>query len=260
MTAVDVSKVPSIVLAGGKSKPDMIVATGVENRALIQVSGKTMLSHVVDALRSAGSPGICVVGNVGDSPSYRRLDDSGGFVENLFAGCEEFRDSPFVLVSTSDIPFLTRESIVDLVERGSELNADIVYPVVPVAKCYERFPGIKRTAAKIRDGEFTGGNVILARPEFLLSHRDRITRAYAARKSPLRLAIMLGLGTVARFALSLTGWRNVIAIEHLESAVSRLLGGQARALISSYPEIATDIDKPEDLEAIKNLDAGGMRR
>src|SRR5262249_44752047 len=104
---------------------------------------------------------------------------------------------------------------------------------------------------------FTGGNVILAKPAFLLTHRDRITNAYAARKSPLKLAVMLGLGTVARFALSLTGLRQILAISHLEMAASRLLDGTARALISPYPEIATDIDKPEDLAAIKLLTTAG---
>src|ERR1041385_8556923 len=92
--------------------------------------------------------------------------------------------------------------------------------------------------------------MMLMRPDFLLSHRDRIASAYAARKTPLKLAMMLGPGTVGRLALSIAGVRSALSIPALELAAGRLLGGTARAYISSYPEIATDIDRPSDLEAV----------
>ncbi len=232
----------------------MVAKTGVHNRALIPVGGKTMLDCVVSAfLEAPVIEQIFVVGDLPASKSYRTVGDHGGFVENLYAGLDDSGTAPLVVISTADVPFLTSEAVEDLVERGRELDAEIVYPIVPVEACYDRFPGIKRTAVKLRGGRFTGGNLILARPEFLLRQRAHIAAVYGARKSPLKIARMLGIGTVLRFAGSQTIWPGLLNIAGLERTVSRMVGGKARALISPFPEIATDIDRVEDLEAIEGL-------
>src|SRR5258706_2191159 len=175
--------VPAVILAGGIAKPDFVAKTGHINRALVVINGRTMLDRVVGALREAPSVGaITVVGNLPASGGFTSVKDHGGFVENIFAGVESSAPSSYILIATVDIPFITGEAIQDLVERGAALGADIVYPIVAVAECYKRFPGIKRTAVKLREGEFTGGNLVLARPEFLRKHRAHITQVYAARK------------------------------------------------------------------------------
>lgn len=239
-------------MAGGKAKPEIVAATGLTNRALIPVNGRPMLACVVEALRGAETIGpVTVIGDLPDSAEYDRIADLGGFVENLFAGLEACGDAEYALVATADLPFLTAESVDDFVRGARALNADVIYPVVPVEECYRRFPAVKRTAASLRDGKLTGGNLVLMRPRFMLEHRDRIAGAYAARKSPLRLALLLGLGTTLRAAIALTVAPNLLSVAQLERAVGRLLGGTARATISSYPELATDIDRPSDLAAIQ---------
>jgi hypothetical protein len=249
-----VAPIPTVVLAGGRARPDLEAATGQSNRALVVVNGKPLLRHVVDAVQAAAFGPITVVGSVPESADYRRLPDSGGFVENVFAGLSAHTEAPFVLIATSDLPFLTGEAIADFV-RGAILCAEesaagFVWPVVPVARCYARFPGIRRTALKIREGAFTGGNLALVRPKFLLAHRPRIAAAYAARKSPARLAWMLGLGTLGRLALSQKVAPGLLTIPLLEKKASRLMGGPIRAYISDYPEIATDLDRPSDFAAL----------
>jgi GTP:adenosylcobinamide-phosphate guanylyltransferase len=242
-------------MAGGKAKPEIVAATGLTNRALIPVNGRPMLSYVVGALCEAKTTdSVTVIGDLPDSEEYNRIGDCGGFVENLFAGLEACGDADIALVATADLPFLTAASVDDFVRGAAALNADVVYSVVPVEECYRRFPGVKRTAASLRDGKLTGGNLVLMRPRFMLEHRDRIAEAYAARKSPLRLALMLGLGTTARAAVALTVAPKLLSVAQLERAVGRLLGGTARAYVSSYPELATDIDRPSDLEAIQSND------
>jgi GTP:adenosylcobinamide-phosphate guanylyltransferase len=245
--------IPAVIMAGGKAKPDIVEATGVTNRAMIPVNGRPMLSYVVDALQQAECVArITVVGDLDDSAAYQRVGDQGGFVENLFAGLETCRDADYALVATADLPFLTAASVDDFVANGIRLGADVVYSVVPVEECYKRYPGIKRTAASLRDGKLTGGNLVLMRPKFMLAQRERIAEAYGARKSPLRLALMLGLGTTLRAAAALTMAPSLLSVARLESAVGRLLGGTARAYISNYPELATDIDRLSDLEAVNS--------
>lgn len=246
------SAVPAVILAGGKAKPDIVALTGVDNRALIPVRGRTMLDWVVEALReSENVEDITVVGDLPASPEYGSVADQGDFVGNVFGGIHAAGDSEYVLVTTVDVPFITAEVVDDFVRNARRLGADIAYPIVQVEKCYERFPGVKRTAIGLKEGRFTGGNMMLMRPEFLLSHRERIASAYAARKSPLKLAMMFGMGTVARLVLSLAGVKSALNLPLLERAAGKVLGGTTRAYISPFPEIATDIDRPSDLEAVE---------
>jgi GTP:adenosylcobinamide-phosphate guanylyltransferase len=272
---------PCVILAGGQAKPDLQALIGQTNRALAVVRGKSLLRHVVDAVRAAQpgtehapsavgvgavQPGttseITVIGDLPDSPDYARLPDSGDFVTNLFAGLTAYGKAPLVLIATADLPFLTAPTVAAFVgqatDLASESGAGVIYPVVPVAACYARFPGIRRTALRLREGEYTGGNLALVRPEFLLTHRDRIAAAFAARKSPFRLAVMLGFGTLGRLVASQKLAPRLLSIPFLEARVSRLLGGPARALICDLPELATDLDRPADFAAVEAMhrDAG----
>lgn len=246
---------PCVILAGGKAKPDLQALTGQENRALVVVQGKRMLDTAVEAVRTSGRIGsVAVVGDVPESGDYARLEDQGSFVGNVFAGARYFTDSPYLLFATSDLPFLTGESVAHFVEealkRGEESQAALLYPIISVARCYERFPGVKRTSLKLREGVFTGGNLMLVRPRILAAQQARVAEAYAARKSPLRLATMLGMGTVIRLLLSQTLSPNLLTIPFLEMGVSRVLGAEARAVICEDVEIATDLDRPSDFEAL----------
>ena len=42
-----------------------------------------------------------------------------------------------------------------------------------------------------------------------------------------------------------------LSISHLEQRFCELLGIKARAIISPYPELANDVDKPEDIKLAK---------
>lgn len=253
------NSIPCVVLAGGRAKPEMEAVIGHSNRALALFRGKTLLCRVVDALREADpQSAICVVGNVPEDVAYKRRPDSGEFVGNVLAGVREFEQHPFVLITTSDLPFLTGAVVADLVRQSLTIaqtsGADVLYPVVPVAACYARFPGVKRTAVRLKEGAFTGGNLMLVRPAFVLQREKRLGDLYAARKHPFRLALMLGLGTVARLALAQTLSPAFLSIPQLERSASRLLDGTARALICDMPEIATDLDRPSDFSAVSGKD------
>jgi len=249
---VSVPQVPAIVLAGGQAGPDLAAATGQRCRAMVPVAGKPMVVHVCDALLQATTvSSILVVGDVPAPEGCSQTGDHGGFAENLFAGLRVVGNGELVLVSTCDIPFVTPAAFDDLVRRGVELRADVVYPIVHVAACYRRFPGVKRTSLRLREGVFTGGNAMLVNGAFVRAHADQIASAYAARKSPARLASMIGLGTLARLVGAMTVFPNALELAALEAAVGRLLGGAvARALVSDYPEVATDIDRLTDLQAV----------
>ena len=248
---------PAVVLAGGAAKPEFAARTGVPHRALLRIGESTMMERVVAGLRSAGVVGeVAVITDLQTPPGTVRIGDQGSFQANLFAGVEWAGEAPHVLVSTCDIPFVTGEAIADFVESALAADADLVYSAALVERCQARFPGIRRTAVRLREGALTGGNVVLARPDFMLRHRDRIVGAYGARKSPWRLAAMFGPRMLVRLALNLTVRPGLVSVSELESAAGRALGGRVRAVITDFPELATDIDRPEDAEALWKLSGG----
>lgn len=259
-------RVPIVVLAGGRAGVEMEAATGVSSRALIEIGGKPMLLRVVEALQDSELCGeITVVGKVPPSDYYARLPDKGDFVSNTVSGAVVNGEAPFVLICTCDLPFLTGEAVTDFLtsalEKAAQSGASVIYPVVPVSRCYQRFPGLKRTALKLKEAHFTGGNMMLVRPQFLISQRHRIAAAYRARKSPLRLANMLGWDMIFRLLMSQTLMPHLLTLPLLEKRISQLIAGPARVFVSSYPEIATDLDKPSDYTAVlqifRHLEAGG---
>ncbi len=242
----------AVVLAGGRNSAEMQAATGVSNRALTPIGSQTMLDYVTAALRASPSVGsIYVVGDVPASGEYQQVTGGETLLDNLMAGIHAAEANGYqgrVLVTTSDIPFLTPESVEDFVRRGLESGADFCCPFVSLALCRERFPEMKRTAIKLREGRFTLGNIMLVNPRFLLTHQDTIQRAYDARKSPVQMARLLGLSLLGRLVLAQTISPALLTIQTLEEGVSRLMGGcRAVGIETQYPEIGTDVDKPDDV-------------
>ncbi len=245
--------VDAIILAGGRNSPAMQAIAHTDVRALTPLGTQTMLDYVVQALAAAPSVGrIVVVGTVPISDAYQQIPPGETLMDNLFAGIAAARQggsaSP-VLVSTSDIPFLSPASVDDFVARSLAADADFCYPIIPIGLCRAAYPQMKRTTVRLREGVFTGGNLMLINPDFVQTQRDTLARAYAARKHPLQLGTMLGWGLLARLLLAQTLAPSVLTVPLLEQGVARLLGHgcRTRAIETRYAEIGTDIDSPEDI-------------
>jgi len=243
----------AVVLAGGKNSPEMTEVTETENRALTPLGGRTMLEYVVSALNRAPSVGeIVVVGAVPQSELYRTVTPNDTLLGNLLAGLDAAGDGERVLISTSDIPFLTPDAVEDFLTRALATGADLCCSYVPLALCDAKYPEMKRTAVKLSEGKFTLGNLMLVSPKFLRASEGVITAAYAARKSPVAIARLLGGGLLLRL-LGAQLLPSLLPIKVLEATVSRVLGGRAVGICSAYAEIGTDIDKPADVALARQL-------
>ncbi len=247
-----------VVLAGGKNNPEMAAATGVENRALTPLGSRTMLDCVVSALDAAPSLGrIFVVGAVPRSRLYTAVPGQETLLDNLMAGLMAAGDQERVLVSTSDIPFVTPAALEDFARRAAATGADLCCSYVPLAACLRKYPEMKRTAIRLAEGRFTLGNVMLVNPRFLARHQEAITEAYAARKSPAQMARLLGPSLLARLLGAQIALPGLLSVKKLEAAVSRVLGeAKAVGICSAYAEIGTDVDKPEDVVRARRILAG----
>ena len=77
-------------------------------------------------------------------------------------------------------------------------------------------------------------------------------QGYDARKSPLKLATIVGLGTLFRLILGKV-LPATLPIPALEKAVGKVLQGPVKAIITPYAEIGTDIDSPEQFAELEKL-------
>ena len=146
-----------------------------------------------------------------------------------------------VLVVSADLPWLTTEAINTFIERSPK--AALVYPVIAKEVAERQFPGQKRTYAKLKDGAFTGGNLMLLEPRILPTLLPFVNRAYEGRKNPLSLARLLGF----RFALSFLAGR--LEIRAMERRIGEVLGMEVRAYRSPDASLGADVDRLEHLDS-----------
>ncbi|NJK45333.1 MAG: NTP transferase domain-containing protein [Pleurocapsa sp. SU_196_0] len=239
--------VTAVVLGGGQGDDPLAARFGVPVKALIPIAGEPMAAHVLRALRAGGAKHIVYVGPV--TPDLESLADTvipakGEMLENLQVGLEGIGNAKRVLVATADIPLLTADAVRDVLSRDSGIG--LVYPIVSMITSERMFPGGKRTAARVKEGRFTGGNLFLLEPRLVNDFLPRLRFILENRKNVLKLASMFGLGALVKLTLG------VLSITELEGTVSRILGVPARALITEYAQIGFDVDKEKDLEVVLN--------
>ena len=87
---------------------------------------------------------------------------------------------------------------------------------------------MQRTTLNVREGTFTGGNLMLLNGRVVLDHRETVMQAYAARKKPLQLGGMLGWGLLARIALAQAFSPGLLPISLLEAGCRGCWGAGRR--------------------------------
>jgi CTP:molybdopterin cytidylyltransferase MocA len=243
----------AVVLGGGGPSDRLAATVGAPSKALVPLAGGPLGAYVLQALRASGVVReIVFVGTVNASlrglydvllPSGERLVDS--LALGLGAGLARAGDDRLLVVS-ADIPWWSPEGVRRFVTEAPG-EADLVYPVVREADARRAFPDQPRTFARLADGRVTGGNAVLLRPAAVPPLLPWMDRAYQARKRPWQLAELVGWPTLLRL---LTGRAR---LAELESRVSRILGIDARVLVTDDAAIAADVDAPEHLPSTLSL-------
>ncbi len=251
-------EVDAIILAGGEADPEIKEATGVRNRALIPLQGKPMIAWVIEALRNSGVvENIIVVGPqevldlVGEG--VMKVKEAGSFVENLNAGLSASQAED-VLVLPTDIPLLSPSTVHEFVVNYRRRKVELAYAAVPRGAVEARFPGTRRTYARLKEGAFTGGNMVVAKRELLQRIPDIVSLSFAARKSVLGLARLLGLGFILKFLAGRASLKDV------EERATKILNAPAAAIVLEKPDAAMDVDSLEHLKAVEEALASRENR
>ncbi len=250
------NQVYALLLAGGKSPSEILEATGVKLKALVEILGKPMFTYTLDALLDAEEVNQTLIFCGETCEAFPSLDgevattfSSTGDLADALKGCLDFYESEvggsfwdsLLLISSSDIPLVTAAIVSDFILEARNLNADGVWPIVEKKHIEARFPGSKRTYLKTKQGTFTGGNMFLVKPKALRAKLPLINELFKHRKNPLAMASIFGFGLVFKV---ITGG---ISIPKMEEEMSNRLGVVMRALQSQMAEIAVDVDKVADL-------------
>lgn len=247
----------AIILAGSSHAGVLREYTQVENEALIPIGEKLMVEYVVNALKNVEAINrIVIVGPVqellplyDDDPQVLLAEPGNTQINTLLNGLKVLkpRGDQRLIIVTSDIPLLSSEAVEDFLGQCGELEGELFYPIVPKEINEEKFPGVKRTYIRLREGVFTGGNLFLVQASIIEPCAAKAERLVSLRKSTLALSRQMGLIFIIKYLLQ------ILTIKETEVKVSRLLGVKGFGIISNYPEVGIDVDKPSDLELVRRL-------
>ncbi len=242
-----------IVLAGG-GKGELAKYEGVSCKALIKLGDQEMIRYVLQVLCALKQVERVVV--VGPRDDLLFLQDhypveivaeQGSILQNLMAANRCLNNGRQTIISSADIPMLTVEAMENLLHKCRPFDSDFYYPISSKEHSESRFPGVRRTYVTLQEGTFTGGNVFLVNAAMLDSAVPEIERFLEYRKNPLKMVSLLGAGFALKFITK------KLTIAGLEERFSGLLKLKAQAVISDYPEIGFDIDKPSDLTLARQM-------
>jgi molybdopterin-guanine dinucleotide biosynthesis protein A len=238
-----------VVLAGGGVEPGL--PPDLPTKALLPVGGRPLLAHVLQALGQ--SPGVGRIAVVGPAavqpwlpPGARYVPEEGSLMANVAAALRALGSEAPVLVVASDIPLLTPEAVEEFLAACRADPADFHYAIVPQDAMERAFPGARKTYVTVADGTFTGGSIMLVRPQVVDRVRPLVERLIASRKKPWLLAQAFGWSVVLKFA------SGRLSIAEMMDRVAEMAGIAARAVILPRPEVALDVDagKPHHLALI----------
>lgn len=230
------------ITAGGRADDPFARDLGVTTKALATVRDITMLDRAIVAARATGARRIVVIG--GDAVRAHcgaRVDD---VIDESVDGRENIRramacglDEPLLLCS-SDMPFVTPSAMSDFVERARA--HDLALPLAEADVYEATYPDAPPHVTRLGRDRVANGNVVYFGAGIAPHALEASQRFFDARKSLLRMAVLLGPALVLRFAT------RQLRIAHIEARGSALLRCNVRAIRNASPTLCFDIDSHAD--------------
>lgn len=247
----------AIVTAGGIPLPEdpLYSYTNGNSKAMLDIAGKPMIQWVLDALGDAKQVDNVII--VGLSPKsgvtckkpLHFLSNQGRMLSNIVVGVEKALElnprAEYVLVVSSDIPALEAHMVDWLVETCMAEKVDLYYGVIPREVMETRFPNSKRTYTKLKDMELCGADIHISHVRMATEHLDLWEKLIGHRKSSLKQAAAIGLDT-----LFLLLFRRLTLAEAVQRVTQRI-GITGRAIVWEHAEAGMDVDKPHQLEILR---------
>ncbi|HHX77851.1 MAG TPA: NTP transferase domain-containing protein [Firmicutes bacterium] len=239
----------AVILAGSAGETLLTRQEGVKNKNFIRLGDRLLISYVLDALRELKDliDEIIVVGpeeelkGLSSEYAFTIIPEEGTIGKNIMASYLRGLLQGHFLLVTGDIPLLTAKAVKDFLENCRPYDLDFYYSIIPKEINEAKYPEAKRTYVTLRDGTFTGGNLFVVRAEKIPECLPRVENFISLRKSPVKMVFHLGIPFLLKFVF------RRLTIRDLTNRFKVMIGAQGKAVVTNYPEIGTDLDKPRDV-------------
>src|SRR6056297_3893016 len=239
-------KFDALVIAGGKNDGPLKEFSDKKYESLIEIANKPMVQHVLEAVeRVEVIENIIMVGpeklNEVTSKEYNIIRPEGTLVNNIKRGIESLNENHHIIILTSDIPLVTSDIIKNFIKScQKEKEHDFFYPLISKENNLKKYPEVERTYVHLKEGVFTGGNIVMVSPDIIQGPLDWYDKILNLRKKPFKMSKMIGFKFIIKFIF------RRLSVKEVEKRISNIIGHKYKALMIEYAEIGYDIDKPSD--------------
>lgn len=255
----------ALVLAGSREgeADDIARNAGVSCKALAPVAGGPMIERSLRVLLASPRIGRIDVAlsprtNIASAAPHladwleqdlvRLVEPASSPARTVNAALDDMPLNESLLITTADHALLDAAMLAQFLERCSAPDVDAFAALLPLEILEARYPDMQRTGLKLRDGRYSGCNLFLLRngpgARSLTSFWIRLE---ALRKSPVRMARVIGPVTLLGYAL------RMLTLPQALEKISRRTGARLAPAILDIPEAAIDVDTPGDLEFVEKL-------
>ncbi len=252
-------KMDAVILAGGKLKPDDPLYPISPNgaRCLIELQGKPMVQWVIDALNASEMvENLYLIGlpddtRVESSKPLNFLPDQNDLFKNIHSSVLHVtRKNPShskVIIASGDLPAVTAEMIDWLVKQvADQPDYMLYYNVITRETMEEQFPRANRSFVHLKDVSVCGGDLNVVDRAIFDVEKPIWHKLAEARKSPLKLASLLGFDSLIMVALRL------VTLDQAVQKICKRLSVTGKALICPFAEMAMDADKPHQIALLRD--------
>ena len=249
----DLSELAAAITAGGRVSGSFAAVLGTDIKALAPTASQRLIDVSIDAARAAGAARIAVVGAkaVHEHCATRideAIDESPSGEENLRRAIASARGAPLLLM-TSDLPFVRGDAVSEFLERAQ--RSDVAMPLSSATAYAAAFPGAPEHTVSLGGERVANGSVFWFAPGTGARVSEIATRLFSARKSPVRMATLLGPALLLRFAI------RRLRIADVEQRAHALFGLRVSAVRDCAPGLCYDVDTQADYEyALERLARG----
>lgn len=232
-----------VMTAGGRIDGAYAAEAGTTVKALVGVRGETMLARAIAAARGAGGSKIAVVGGAevraacGPSVDVVVPESESG-AENLMRALRAWPAHEPLLFLTTDLPYISAEALAAFMTAAP--NDALAMPLATPDAFYARFPGSPPVGITLGGERVVNGGAFLFPAGIAELVIEVASKFFDARKSPWKMAAVLGASLAWRFA---TGR---LTVSGLEDAAPRRFGIAIKAVRECAPELCFDADTVED--------------
>ncbi|MBK8620107.1 MAG: nucleotidyltransferase family protein [Anaerolineales bacterium] len=247
----------AIVTAGGipQARDPLYAYSNGNSKALIDVAGKPMVQWVLDALSDSKKvENVIVIGLTAKSgltckKPLHYVSNQGRMLANIVTGVKKSielnKKSEYVLIVSSDIPAIKGEMVDWLVKTAMETQDDIYYGVCPQEVMESRYPTSNRTYTKLKDMQVCGADMNIIHVNQVTEHLETWEALIGNRKSPLASAAVIGWDTLFQL------FTRQLTLQGMVERASQRIGIKGRAILWDHAEPGMDVDKPHQLEIMR---------